>query len=331
MPGQDPEKILELEEEQKFDELEKIVNKQLEETSLPEDESYHISYVKDQEKTGRKQGTFYKPDIVAPRYQGPETELELPIETSVDEFYVNVDTGDFKLKTEKGSRNYQLILSCDQTILLKGELGFGNHEETSYRYTKGDTNELNVFMGDNGWCKYGDAEEVGEGNRTMREIELIEISSHHLCRSAETETGSSDRITPRDYTESEARRDIYILENAFGRLETDTVNSLPEFEREGEAFIGEKEHPFTDPRTSSTEGARGGDAARRVSHKATRLYQANIIDYSVEVGGKPPSAVLRVREDLERPEVRSINDFLESGEPLNNDRIYEIVERRFEG
>jgi len=179
IPEADPEKLFRLEKTGETDELKALANKALEQSEITRD--YDICYRQDSQKTGEQAGTHYNPHEVSPYYEGSEPVIHVPIESNVQEFYANLN-GEFRVVDDNGEdRTYKLVMARDEGMLLKGEIGFGEREIIKFRYTRGDgkNNRLQVYLDEN-WCRFGNAPEVGEGNETMRQIELIESAYKQL-------------------------------------------------------------------------------------------------------------------------------------------------------
>ena len=179
IPEADPERLFELEESDRTDELRDLATQTLEEAEITRE--YDLSYEASKNKNSVSSGTHFSPAEVSPYYTGPQPDIKTPIESNVDEFYANLD-GEFRLVDENGDdRTYKLVMSCDEGMLLRGEVGFGEREITEFRYSKGfeETNQLQVYI-DGNWCKFGEAEKIGEGNQTMKHIELVESAYRQL-------------------------------------------------------------------------------------------------------------------------------------------------------
>lgn len=179
IPEADPERLFELEKTGETSELKALATQALEEAELTRE--YDIGYTNNSQKTSEHSGTFYNPCEVSPYYEGSEPEIHVPIESNVDQFYANLD-GEFRLVDNAGEdRTYKLVMSRDEGMLLKGEIGFGEREITDFRYNRANEkpNRLQVYI-DGNWRKFGEAEEIGEGNETMRQIELIDSAYKQL-------------------------------------------------------------------------------------------------------------------------------------------------------
>lgn len=178
IPEADLERLTELEENGETDKLKALANKALEESEIIGE--YDIGYGIDIQKSKEQSGTHYSSNEVSPYYDGDEPEIEIPFETSVDEFYASLD-GEFRVVENDGEiRAYNLVMSCDDGMLLKGEIELGGRQITEFRYSKGDSlNRLQVHL-DGEWRKFGEAEEIGEGNKTMTQIELIDSAYKQL-------------------------------------------------------------------------------------------------------------------------------------------------------
>lgn len=187
IPEANLERLFEPEETGETNELMALANNFLEDAELKEE--YSIGYISDNKKTSEHSGSYYTSHEVSPFYDGPEPDINVPLESDVQEFYGNLN-GEFRVVDSDGeNRTYKLVMSCDDGILLKGEVGFGERDITDFRYTRGNEdsyNQLQVYL-DGNWCRFGQAEEIGEGNETMKHIELIESVYKQLkdARSAE--------------------------------------------------------------------------------------------------------------------------------------------------
>lgn len=179
IPEADSERLFELEETGETDELRALATQALEEAELTRE--YDIGYTANSQKNSTHSGTHYTPTDVSPYYDGHGPEIHVPLESEVENFYANLN-GEFRLIDSEGEdRTYKLVISCDNGMLLKGEIGFGEREITEFRYTRSSENynSLEAHI-DGNWCRFGNAPEVGEGNQTMTHIELIESAFKQL-------------------------------------------------------------------------------------------------------------------------------------------------------
>jgi hypothetical protein len=178
IPEADPNRLFELEETGETSELRKLAEQTLEDAEITRE--YDIGYRIDQKKTLKHSGTHYSSHEVSPYYDNSEPDITIPIESNVEEFYANLD-GEFRLIDNKGKdRTYKLVISRDEGMVLKGEVGFEQRDITDFRYTRTDNfKRLHAYL-DDGWCKFGEADKIGEGNRTMKHIELIESAYKQL-------------------------------------------------------------------------------------------------------------------------------------------------------
>ncbi len=221
IPEADPERLLEIEKTGETDKLKALANRALEEAEITRE--YDIGYTTDSQKKGDQAGTHYRPREVSPYYDGSEPDIHVPIESNVEVFYANLD-GEFRLiDDDREDRTYKLVMSCDDGMLLKGEIGFGEREVTNFRYKKGqeNPNRLQVYL-DGNWCQFGEADEIGEGNETMKHIELIESIYKQL-----NETRSEDSSWEIFYS-SNMERD---LENLPDQVESTLENKTNNFEQ----------------------------------------------------------------------------------------------------
>lgn len=188
-------------------------------------------------------------------------------------------------------------------------------------YHRGDVNYLQVDM--DGWCKFGEAEERGQGNTTMTDIETIDEIYRNLT--SIPEDSEEKRTVPVNYSRADARKEIRILDNAFSRLSDNSVNSLVEFESKKSATVDKDEHPFSSGKDPN--GIRGRAAAKMFGEVFSSLYQAQIIDYKVDCPKITPSPSIELNsESLE--DIRTISDFKEEGK-LTQEEIEQIVNSRF--
>jgi len=179
IPGADPERLFELEKTGETDELKALAKRALEEADITRE--YDIGYRNNSQKTGEHKGTYYSPQEVSPYYNGSESVIHVPIESNIHEFYASLD-GEFRLVDNNGEdRTYKLVMSCDEGMVLKGEVGFGERDITDFSYTREDKdpNRLQIYL-DGNWCNFGRATEIGEGNETMNHIEIIESAYKQL-------------------------------------------------------------------------------------------------------------------------------------------------------
>lgn len=182
IPEADPEIVSELEKTGETDKVKDL----LEDAEI--NREYDIGYRINNQKTSEHSGTYYRPHEVSPYYDGTEPNIQVPLESDIDEFYANLN-GEFRLVDNNGEdRTYKLVMSCDEGILLKGEVGFGEREITDFKYTRGNenNNRLQVYI-DGSWCRFGNAAEIGGGNQTMRHIEFIESAYKQLTDATSVE------------------------------------------------------------------------------------------------------------------------------------------------
>lgn len=324
IPEADPEKVLKAEETREND-LKALASQALEEAEIKTE--YDIGYEKDFQKSKNQSGTFYQPTETSPYYDGPKPEIHTPIETSIEEFYASLN-GDFRLVDKnREAMNYKLIISCDEGMLLKGEIGYGEKEITDFRYRKDgeNPNTLQIHL-DGRWVNYGEAEEIGQGNETMKRIEFMDSVLRQLNQ-AQNSKSEEDGVRLQNYTQADARTDLRLLDRAFNNLKDSTVNSLTEFETKSVARIDKHEHPFS---KEDWNGAKGGHAAQRIAYKFSKLRKTNIVDYNVSVAGGHPSADIEIDGSLDELD-RTISDFVDNNEDLTQDTLEEIVEQRFTG
>lgn len=315
IPGRDPQEIVQL---QHSGSLEKLVKENLDESQVVED--YEFSYTKNTSKTRRREGTYF--ELESSSLENIPTEIGVPIESEIEHFYANNDLGAFRIERNDGEqRDYQLVMSSDDSIVLKGEVGFGEREMKNMIYHRGDVNHLQVKM--DGWCKFGEADKEGQGNTKMTDIETIDEIYRNIASVSE---GTEEKRTlPANYSNVDARKDIRILDEAFSRLSDNSVNSLVEFESKKSAAIDKDEHPFSSGK--DPDGIRGRAAAKMYVDIFSNLHQAQIIDYKVN----PPKAGASTSIEIDSESLeglRSINDLKDQG-CLSQEEIEEIVNSRF--
>lgn len=330
VPSTDGEIVRELEEGETR-QLKKIVKDRLEEAEVREE--YDIGYERNRNRTAENPGTFYEPREKSSYYDGPDPEIKLDIETEIENFYANVNTGDIMVKDSEGNtRKYRLLMSCDEGMLLKGEIGYSDREVAEIKYRREeDGNMLKVKL-EGQWRNYG-KKPVGEAKpgSVRQHIEAIDSIYRQLDEARKASESEEQGMLLGNYADADARTDLKLLDQALGNLKDNSVNSITEFERKGEARVDKQDHPFNTGKGNSTNGAKGGDAARRIAYKFAMLNRSNIIDYKVRVGNGHPSADIEISEDTEQPSIQTVSGFTagDSGK-LDQETIEDIVEERFE-
>lgn len=279
-------------------------------------------------KTRLHSGTYFSPEEISPYYSGMEEELGIEMETEIEEFYASLN-GEFRIVDSEGeARKYKLVMSCEDGIILKGEIGYNERETAEIRYErKPDGNELQIMR--NGRVEnYGKlAKGEGKEGSVRQHVEFIESVYRKLIK-PEISEPERNGIKIQNYSEAEARQDLKLLDKAFRNLRDSTVETLTDFEDKEEARVNCQDHPFNTLRNTSTEGAKGRDAAKKMISKFTKLNQTGIIDYKVRLGGGYPSADIEIKEDLSES-IRTVSDY-ECSSDLDQNTREKIVEDRFE-
>jgi hypothetical protein len=324
IPEADHEVVSLLEEKGQEEALRNITNHQLESTDF--EREYDIGFTRSS-KTKNHSGTYFSADEISPYYDGSKENIDVDMETNIENFYANLN-GEFRIiDEEERARTYKIIMSCEEGIILKGEIGFDDREVAEIQYKKEeDGNRLQVKR-DGRLENYGKRERgAGKDGSVRQHVELIESVYRKLIRPQLSEP-EKDGLRLRSYSEADARRDLKLLDKAFRNLKDSTVNSLFEFEEEKEVRIDCQDHPFNNMNGKSTNGVKGGDAAQRIAYKFTRLNQTNIIDYNISVGGGHPSADIEIVEELD-DSIKTISDY--NVDSLDQETREQIVEERFE-
>lgn len=268
IPGADHEFVSLLEEKGKDKALRNIANHQIETTEFSSE--YDIGFSRSS-KTKKHSGSYFSPNEISPYYDGSEENIKVDIETSIQDFYANLD-GEFRIVGEdERARTYKIVMSCDDGIILKGETGFEEREVNEIRYKKGEEGNTLKVKRDGQLENYGKIERgAGKDGSVRQHVEFIESVYRKLIKPQICEPETSG-IRLQSYGEADARRDLKILDHAFENLKDSTVKSLVEFEEKKEARIDCQDHPFNDMNGKSTNGVKGRDAAHRIAHKFNRL------------------------------------------------------------
>lgn len=178
IPQRDPELLSELEEDGKTDELKALAHQALEEAEITRE--YDITYRKDHPRTEEQAGTVFTSHEISPYYDGSKDDIQLSLETDVDEFYASLD-GEFRLIDSDGEeRTYKLVMSCDSGILVKGEIE--SYGEIDLIYIHGDEDNLTQLQAhlDGKWTDFGISEGPGKGNHIMTDIEALDSAYRQL-------------------------------------------------------------------------------------------------------------------------------------------------------
>jgi hypothetical protein len=325
IPEADHEVVSLLEENGQEAALRNITNYQLESTEF--ERGYDIGFSRSS-KTKTQSGTYFSSNEISPYYDGSEENINVDMETNIEEFYANLN-GEFRIVDEDDIvRTYKLVMSCDEGIILKGETGFDEREVAEIRYKKEEDGNILQVNRDGQLENYGKRERgTGKDGSVRQHVEFIESVYRQLIEPQLSEL-ETDGLRLQSYSQADARKDLKLLDRAFKNLKDSTVNSLVEFEEKQEARIDCQDHPFNNMDGNSTNGVKGGHAAQRIAHKFTRLNQTGVINYNVRVGGGHPSADVEIREELD-DSFRTISDF-EGASILNRENREQIVEERFE-